>query len=260
MLRKISNLMVVYMERIADSRFIAMLSVFIAVVFVFTVLVAISIPATHGFWNVGEAGVYIVALIGGYVIGGVAGGVGSALADIFLGYAIYAPGTLVIKGAEGFVVGWLYRSLGRGARRVKYVALVMGLVIAGFLVAVFSYFGSAVGSIDVELAMEPLGITFSFEIHYILLIVVVLLVAGVAVVLILWGEETAIMIFSCLVGGMVMVAGYFLYETLILGTSIALVEILPNFMQAFIGIIIAIPVVKKLREMGVIAGDKEFVG
>ena len=40
--------------------------------------------------------------------GGFAGGVGSALADIFLGYGSFAPATFIVKGIEGFIVGYLY--------------------------------------------------------------------------------------------------------------------------------------------------------
>ena len=38
----------------------------------------------------------------------IAGAIGSALADILLGYAMYAPFTFVIKGLEGFIAGMLF--------------------------------------------------------------------------------------------------------------------------------------------------------
>ena len=256
MLLKMLNLMVMLVKIEVNTRSVALLSIFIAIVFVFTVLVAISIPATRGFWNIGEAGVYLAALIGGPMIGGIAGGIGSALADIFLGYAIYAPGTLIIKGAEGFITGSLYKILSKEMdEKMRYAAFVIALIIAVALSFVFFYFGSLVGYIDIELASEPLGIAFSVRIHYTVLLIVVSFIAIVGIILIFWGKDTAIMVFSCLIGGMIMVVGYFLYETLIFGSSIALVEIIPNFMQAFIGIIIAIPVVKRLRELGVIDRD-----
>jgi len=51
--------------------------------------------------------VCITALLFGPIVGGNAGGLGSMLADLILGYAHYAPATLVIKGFEGLVVGFL---------------------------------------------------------------------------------------------------------------------------------------------------------
>ena len=46
-----------------------------------------------------------IALVFGWRIGGIAGGVGSALADALGGYFIWAPWTLIIKGIEGILVG-----------------------------------------------------------------------------------------------------------------------------------------------------------
>ena len=89
-------------------RFILSLSIigmFSGLICVLTIIISIPIPATQGFINIGDAGVMICGLLFGPVIGGLSGGIGSSLADILLGYTIYAPGTLIIKGLEGFLVG-----------------------------------------------------------------------------------------------------------------------------------------------------------
>lgn len=44
-------------------------------------------------------------LLFGARLGGIAGGVGSAISDILLGYAYFSPLTLFIKGTEGFLTG-----------------------------------------------------------------------------------------------------------------------------------------------------------
>ena len=49
-----------------------------------------------------------VRLAAGPWYGFAAGGIGSMLADIFLGYAHYAPGTLVIKGVMALVAALMY--------------------------------------------------------------------------------------------------------------------------------------------------------
>jgi len=244
-----------------DVRQVALTAVFIAVVFVFTVIVAISIPATHGFWNVGETGVYLAALVGGPIVGAIAGGIGSALADLVLGYAIYAPGTLVIKASEGFITGFLYDVLYRGRRKnIVYWVLLAVIAVICSLVTVFYYFGSSAGGITIELSSELLHSGISFTIHYTILIAIVIIIGALSCLLVVLRRETPIMVFSCLAGGVIMVTGYFLYETLIFGSKIALVEVIPNFMQVLIGIILAVPVVKKLRELGVLVEDKGAVG
>jgi hypothetical protein len=51
-------------------------------------------------------------------------------------------------------------------------------------------------------------------------------------------------ILSMVVGGLEMVFGYFLYEQLILGNTLAIVEVPVNIGQMIIGLVVALPVAK----------------
>ena len=93
---------------------ITVAAIFAALVFVVTSQIPpIPIPATSGYFNIGETTIYIAALVFGPLVGALAGGIGSALSDIFLGFALFAPGTLFIKGGEGLIVGFLNMKLRR---------------------------------------------------------------------------------------------------------------------------------------------------
>ncbi len=83
---------------------ISIMAVFTALVVVTTLAVRIPIPATGGYINVGDAIIFTAALSMGWLVGGIAGGLGSAIADM-VGYPVFAPFTLVIKGLEGFIAG-----------------------------------------------------------------------------------------------------------------------------------------------------------
>ena len=119
-----------------NSLSLSMIAIFGAFTCVVTMVIAFPIPATNGFINIGDAVVMITGLLFGPIIGGIAGGIGSSLADLFLGFPIYAPATLVIKGLEGFFVGlianpkknhkWNYRD---------FIAVIVG----GFIM-IFGYF------------------------------------------------------------------------------------------------------------------------
>ncbi|ADQ15417.1 ECF transporter S component [Halanaerobium hydrogeniformans] len=86
-----------------DTRIISFLALFIAFTAVATYL---HIPGpSSSYFNLGEVAIYTIALTFGAKAGGIAGGVGSALMDLILGYSIWAPFTFVIKGLEGYVVG-----------------------------------------------------------------------------------------------------------------------------------------------------------
>ena len=70
---------------------------------------AIPIPTpTGGYLNAGDIVVVLAALLAGPLYGGIVGGVGSALADLLSGYALYAPGTFLAKGAAAAVTGLLF--------------------------------------------------------------------------------------------------------------------------------------------------------
>ncbi|MCW4008576.1 MAG: ECF transporter S component [Candidatus Bathyarchaeota archaeon] len=138
-----------------------------------TISFVIPIPATSGYFNLGEAIVYISALIFGPFVGTFTGA-SIAIADILVpGAAQFAPGTLPIKGLEGAIVGILFKKLH------KHIA--------------------------------NTGLCASI---------------------------------SVVVGGLEMIAGYFIYEQLFLSYPMeaALVEVPFNIVQMVIGLIIAVPV------------------
>jgi uncharacterized membrane protein len=80
-----------------------------ALVAVATLTIRIPMPATQGYLNLGDGGIFVAALVFGPRTGLVAGGVGSSLADLLGGYPHWAPFTLVIKGFEGFLVGIVFQ-------------------------------------------------------------------------------------------------------------------------------------------------------
>jgi energy-coupling factor transport system substrate-specific component len=159
-------------EEIASN--LAIAAVFAALVCVATIVFTISIPATSGYFNLGETVIYVAALLFGPYVSGLAGGVGAAIADMIVA-AQFAPGTLVIKGIEGMIVGFLNRKISLWTARPGISAII-----------------------------------------------------------------------AVVVGGLEMVAGYFLYENLVLNYSVAaaVVEVPFNIVQMLVGLIIAIPVAR----------------
>jgi uncharacterized membrane protein len=151
---------------------LAMASLFAALVCVATLTLVISIPATTGYFNLGETVIYTAALLFGALAGGIAGGGGAAMADMIVAPQ-FAIGTLVIKGFEGAIVGFLNKKLQQRTR--------------------------------------------SFTLS-----------ATIAVI----------------IGGLEMVAGYFIYEQLALGYpfAVALVEVPFNIVQMLVGLAVALPI------------------
>ena len=126
-------------RRYGNPAKIALAAVFAALVFVVSSQVPpIPIPATGGYFNVGETTIYIAALLLGPFVGALSGGIGAALSDVYLGFGVFAPGTLIIKGTEGAIVGLLNIALRKHIKNVTVCAVIS--VVAGGLEMVLGYF------------------------------------------------------------------------------------------------------------------------
>lgn len=68
-----------------------------------TMIIKIPTPGTQGYVNVGDCMVLVSAVFFGPEVGFIAGGLGSALADLLNGYTQWAAATFIIKGIEGYV-------------------------------------------------------------------------------------------------------------------------------------------------------------
>lgn len=90
-----------------SPREITLTAVMTAAVTATTMLISVPFPLTRGYFNFGDALVMLAGLLFGARLGGFAGGVGSAMADALSGYGYYAPLTLLIKGTEGFLTGFI---------------------------------------------------------------------------------------------------------------------------------------------------------
>ncbi len=90
---------------VSSTVHIVILALLTALTTVATIVFIIPFPSTAGYFNLGDAMVMISGILLGPIGGFIAGGFGSAMGDIALGYFPYAPITLVVKGSEGFIVG-----------------------------------------------------------------------------------------------------------------------------------------------------------
>ncbi len=120
-----------------DPRLLAITAVMTGVVFVLTRVVQVPTPVV-GYIHLGDLAVFFGAFAFGPVVGGVAGGLGTALADYTSPYAQWTVFSLVIHGTQGWVAGWLVRrwkgTLGLVAAGLAGIAIVVvGYLLAGLI-------------------------------------------------------------------------------------------------------------------------------
>jgi len=138
---------------------LAIAGVFAALAYVATAIFIIPIPATSGYFNLGETVIYIAALLFGSLVGAFSGGVGAAIADVFSGYSFFAPGTLVIKACEGTIVGFLSRKLSEHGVESNLSAIVSVVIGGAEMVAgYFLYESIALGYGLVAAAEIPFNV------------------------------------------------------------------------------------------------------
>jgi len=133
------------MEQKRGALRIALVAVLSAVVVVFTMIVRI--PTAKGYLNLCDVAVCFIAFTFGPWTALLAGGIGAAMADLFSGYAQWAPISFVCHGLEGLLValavrkkpvGWLQRILAAGGALLSVVGgyfVLSGLLVSGFSVA-----------------------------------------------------------------------------------------------------------------------------
>ncbi len=78
----------------------------------------LKVPTPTGYVHLGDGVIYGAALAFGASFAAVSGGIGSALADIVGGYAVWAPWTLIIKAVAGYLIG----KIGCGQSRQRQTA------------------------------------------------------------------------------------------------------------------------------------------
>jgi len=156
------------------TKTVAFTAIMTALVTVTTITVVIAIPQTSGYFNIGEAIIYIAAILFGPFVGAFAGGIGAAFADVFLGFAEFAPVTLVVKGIEGFLVGFLYKKLKTlDKTKLRWVSKIIASIagglcmVAGYFLAeyfIFAYGFAALAEIPFNLLQLAAGIVLSFPV------------------------------------------------------------------------------------------------
>ena len=93
-----------------NAKKIIMAAMFASLACVATMIIKIPSPL-KGYINLGDC----IVLLSGWMLsplyGFLAAGFGSALADVFLGYTVYAPATFVIKGLMALVAYLIYKGM-----------------------------------------------------------------------------------------------------------------------------------------------------
>lgn len=146
----------------------------IALVCIATMVIQIPIPMTEGYVNIGDSIIFVTSILFGPISGMIAGGFGSALADILTGYSHWALFTLLIKGFEGYIVGIIVRKNTNLINNILATSLGVIIMVSGYLLAGTFLQGSfivALGSVSSNMIQGIVSIIIGIPIASYLLTV-----------------------------------------------------------------------------------------
>lgn len=106
---------------------------FATLAFLGTTVIRIPIPASGGYFNLGDTFVMAAALLYGPLVGGLVGAIGPAMADA-LGFPQFILATAVVKGVEGILIGLIVGSRRRPWRAVIALAVGVLVLVGGYYV------------------------------------------------------------------------------------------------------------------------------
>jgi len=114
---------------------VGIVAAFATLAFVGTTVIRIPIPATGGYFNLGDTFVMVAALLYGPFIGGLVGFIGPALSDA-IGFPQFILATAIVKGLEGAVIGLISTGTKGNSPAKPALALLAGIMIlvAGYFV------------------------------------------------------------------------------------------------------------------------------
>ncbi|HIW21282.1 MAG TPA: ECF transporter S component [Candidatus Dorea intestinavium] len=113
------------------NRKIVNAALFATLVFIATSVIKIPTPGANGYVHPGDALVILSGIVLGPIWGGLAAGIGSALADLLGGYVIFVPATFLIKAISAMLIGYVFKNMAH-EKKSHYI----GLVLAGVINAV----------------------------------------------------------------------------------------------------------------------------
>ena len=136
---------------------------FAALACVATIVIQISLPG-GGYFNLGDCVVLSAGVVLGPGFGFFASAIGTCFADIFSGFAVYAPATFIIKGVMALVIALFYKktkklSLAFVGAIVAEAIMVLGYFL--FELAITSNFGTAALGIPGNLIQGLAGVVSS---------------------------------------------------------------------------------------------------
>ena len=223
-----------------------------ALTFISTSILAFPIAFTNGYIHLGDGFVLSCGVVLGKKYGALAAGIGSALADIYLGYASWALPTFIIKASMAYLVGYIYEDLTNKGKVYRLVGGFTALWV-GFMAIIARIIASTqnvAASSEVLLAdglitdLADLGPRTSFTTTALVAALIIIPAIYLTIYLMVKdnNENTAFLnkLIAFLTAGTIMIVLYYATYGIMYGNwTVPIFSVPSNLIQYILGIIIA---------------------
>lgn len=230
----------------------------------------IPVPFTEGYIHTGDSMIFVTSILLGWKYGLFAGGVGSAMADLFLGYTHWAVPTLIIKGIMGAIVGLMAHEVKNDKLKVLRNVLSYVIGVGWFVLAVFLYLtlsnisNNIINSEIANFLVDSLRLAGTENLQALINSVQLALMSAIIIIpifivllsIFLRKRDRELFSMNSLMGmtlsGLWMVAAYYVAGGILKGNMIIPIFSVPaNIIQFIGGALIAFPIVLALKKANV---------
>ena len=149
-----------------STKKLVLTALFTALVTITTMLIRIPLPL--GYFNLGDAFIFLAVFILGPLLGTIATGIGSTVADL-IGFIAYAPGTLIIKTLMSLTASLIYKFIKNRTTKIVLAEISAGIIATlmmalGYFIyetILFTTVAIAIVNVPYNLLQGGIGIVFS---------------------------------------------------------------------------------------------------
>ncbi len=247
-----------------DSKKITYTGLMMALVFLVTSYsFKMVIPLGAGYIHLGDSMIFVAVVVLGWRYGAVAAGIGSMLADILGGFAIYAIPTLIIKTLMAIIMGIALNS--KSKKSTITLASLTGIVWVAFILLFKFILTDQLPKATPDILPE-LGLSNMSELQAmgnntqnVMIISAISLVVILGLICSIMLKKVKMLNLNLIIGmiasGLWMIIGYTFATYILYRNYISAIFAIPfNVLQFILGFIIAMLIVLQLRRAKIIEG------
>lgn len=229
-------------ERNRTAMRISLIAIMTAIVAVFTLVIRIPSPI-GGYISLCDAAVVFASYAFGPVTGFIAGGLGTAFADLIGGYPQWAAISFIVHGFEAFIIGLMVRNGSSTGAIKSVVSILTGVVMAILAIVLSLYLFSSLFTAETFLNEGSEHTAFSIALS--------LIVLSFVISFLLKGDDSMISSVVAIVLAVVIVSLGYLSLTTLFGLTIiseAILEVPGNIAQSSVGAVIGLVLYSAVRK------------